>query len=204
MNLLVGVLGNNYTKYYSKGDALFHRARAGMILKLQASPSRLVLLWAVPALRRLMSDMRQYPMGCGAVLLLKGLFYLLLLPFLAIVFLLRLLFHLQLSGLKYRLAVALGFGGPNCDVSMAASRIWVLVPEQRGELETQSPKSQPEPLNRLWEMEKWMVKVEDRVEGRLQGVEKQLQGVRDEMQGIQTLDVSLKPGYCFCHVFGTY
>lgn len=171
MNLLVGVLGNNYTKYHSKGDALFQRARAGMILKLQASPSRLVLLWAVPACQRIFSQMRQYAMGCGAVLLLKGLLYVLCLPLLALICLLR-LFHLRPSGLKYRAAVALGFGGPNCDAGMADSRIWLLVPEQRGELDAeQSAESSPKP-DRLQAVEERMVKVEERMEERLQAVER--------------------------------
>ena len=45
MNLLIGVLGNNFELYQDQSDVLFQRARAKMLLELQARPLRCTVSW---------------------------------------------------------------------------------------------------------------------------------------------------------------
>ena len=141
MNLLIGVLGNNFELYQDRSDVLFHRARAKMLLELQARPWRHISNWILPILMdlsqrvaRLEKCLMEYRCGRVALLVVSGILLIVFLPvllalvvFLGILLVLCLLLQLQLPGMSRAMSVALGYGGSGKDGKMEECSIFLVL-----------------------------------------------------------------------------
>ena len=131
MNLLIGVLGNNFELYQDQSDMLFQRARAKMLLELQARPWRHISNWV----GRIVKDrLIEYRCGRVALLVVSGCLLIALLPvllalvvFLTILLVLCLILQLQPEGIWYAVWVALGFGGSQCQHTMEECSIFLVL-----------------------------------------------------------------------------
>ena len=141
MNLFIGVLGSNFELYQDQSDVLFQRARAKMLLKLQARPWRHIWNWILPILMdvsrrvaRLVKGLVEYRCGRVALVVVSGSVLIALLPvllalavFLAILLLLCLVLQLRPQGMWYAMWVALGYGGYACHCEMEKCSIFLVL-----------------------------------------------------------------------------
>ena len=130
MNLLIGVLGNNFELYQDQSEVLFQRARAKMLLELQVRPWRHLWNWVAHIVKGLL----EYRCGRVALLVVSSILLIALLPvllplvvFLAILLFLCLVLQMQLQGMKYAMWVALGYGGRDCDNKMEDCSIFLVL-----------------------------------------------------------------------------
>lgn len=144
MNLLIAVLGQNFELYQEKCAILFLRERASMLLELQNRiwahfPKRIVR-W----LQRCCGGCILARLTCGALLLLLlPLLFPLILVLAALVVMSWCIFNVHFSGIKYVVAVGLGYCGDRHTrhqvqdpdylgfTSAEKSRIWVLTRKER-------------------------------------------------------------------------
>ena len=137
MNLLIGVLGQNFELYQDQSALLFQRARAKMLLEIKARPWRRIGSGFIKMIRQIWLSEFRY----GFLFLWLGASILLMvfLPFLitlgtCVIFIAvtcRIVFQIQLSGIYYSTAVALGYYGPQANAKADESWIWVLVRPER-------------------------------------------------------------------------
>ena len=131
MNLLIGILGNNFELYQDQSDGLFQRARAKMLLELQARPQRQFSRYLM---RMVKEHVMKYRSGRYVLVLLACALQILFLPLLlllvlcvAIMLILCLLLQMRLEGIKYMVSVALGYGGPSRTQPMDQCSIFLVV-----------------------------------------------------------------------------
>ena len=141
MNLLIGVLGNNFELYQDQSDVLFQRARAKILLELQARPWRHISRWVA----RIVKGLMEYRCGRFALLVVSGILLIALLPvllplvvFLGILLALCLVLRMRLQGMKYAMWVALGYGGARGRDKMEDCSIFLVL---RAELPTEDLRS---------------------------------------------------------------
>ena len=167
MNLLVGVLGQNYDLYQDRNVILFQRARAKMLLEFQSRPWKyllsrlfrlfgwmmlvdsgkresffrdLILRFSFGPLRVLLENssakyleesirttlQRLTCCGCVILLLFSPLLFSVSTCLAVILLFFRVVFQMQLGGIFYGLAVALGYLGEDGMGRAEECRIWVL------------------------------------------------------------------------------
>ena len=136
MNLFIGVLDNNFELYQDRSDELFHRARAKILLELQARPWRNISNLIPPILKDLSGRVARFLVGCGYVALGLSsgpllIVYLPVLPALvvmvAILLVLYLVLQLRSEGIWYAMWVALGYGGVFCNEKMVDCSIFLVL-----------------------------------------------------------------------------
>ena len=130
MNLFIGVLGNNFELYQDRSDILFQRARAKILLELQARPWRHISNWVARIVKRLMD----YRCGRVGLAVVSGIGLIAFLPvllalvvFLGILLVLCLLLQMRRQGMRYAMWVALGYGGRDCDECMEECSIFLVL-----------------------------------------------------------------------------
>ena len=129
MNLFIGVLGNNFELYQDQSDILFQRARAKMLLELQARPWRCLFSWIPPLVKDFVNG-RGYVVLCLPVGPLLIVYLPVLLPtvvFLAIVLVLCLVLQMRLQGMRYVMWVGLGYGGARGRDQMEKCNIFLVL-----------------------------------------------------------------------------
>ena len=142
MNLLIGVLGNNFELYQDRSDVLFQRARAKMMLELRDRLTRRLSNWILLILKdllRVVGDRRDRLMEykCGrvalwvAVVVVKTIELIVFLPFLAVFLLISVSLERMRPGaiqfaIKYALWDALGYGGDRSDTRMEDCGIFLV------------------------------------------------------------------------------
>ena len=131
MNLLIGILGNNFELYQDQSDGLFQRARAKMLLELQARPQRQFSRFLM---RIAKEHVMKYRSGRYVLVLFVCALQIVFLPLLlllalcvAIMLILCLLLQMRLEGIKYMVSVALGYGGPTRTQPMEQCNIFLVV-----------------------------------------------------------------------------
>ena len=135
MNLLIGVLGNNFELYQDRSDVLFQRARAKMMLELRDRLSRRLSKWILSTLSMLMNlgrivKERLMEYKCGRLALLVA-----FLPFLVFFLLIRLirlsclrmLPEASQCAIQHALGHALGYGGERSDTRMEDCSIFLVL-----------------------------------------------------------------------------
>ncbi|CAK8997769.1 Putative ankyrin repeat protein RF_0381 [Durusdinium trenchii] len=195
MNLLIGVLGQNFELYQDQSAMLFQRARAKMLLELQARPWRHCGSWFIKHLRELTSQMRKSQFGCVLYWLCVGALVMLLLPcwlalgscVAAVAVLCRIIFQMQLSGMFYSVAVPLGYCGSGYDdnsnhkideySSPEKSKIWVVLRWEAPMEELRSLRS---------EVKIHVKSMQGELEKKLQGVDEKLKGVENTLQDLSS------------------
>ena len=133
MNLLIGVLGNNFELYQDQSDVLFQRARAKMMLELRARLSRRLSNWI---LSRIVGG-RLMEYKCGRVTLqvafavVKTIELIAFLPFLLISICLDFCLHMRYGAIQFAIRHAfwdaLGYGGPRSDTRMEDCSIFLVL-----------------------------------------------------------------------------
>ena len=129
MNLLIGVLGNNFELYQDQSDVLFQRARAKMMLELLDRLSRRLSNWI---LSRIVGG-RLMEYKCGrvalrvALVVVKTVELIVFLPFLAVFFLISMQPGAIQYAIQYAVWVALGYGGERSDTRMEDCSIFLVL-----------------------------------------------------------------------------
>ena len=186
MNLLVGVLGQNFELYQDRSVVLFQRARAKMLLEFQSRPWKyllrrlfrlfgwmmllqkevdseekvscfrvLISLFAfgpiVILLRASSADNLEKSIDttlgrltrCGTMMLLlfSPLFFSVSICLAVILLILRVVFQIQLGGIYYSLAVALGYLGADGTRRAEECRIWAVLRQDASMDDTRSLRS---------------------------------------------------------------
>ena len=140
MNLLIGVLGNNFELYQDQSDVLFQRARAKMMLELRGRLSRRLSNWILSMLKnpaRMVKE-RLMEYKCGrvalqvAVVVVKTIELIVFLPFLAVFLLISISLERMRPGafqlaIKYALWDGLGYGGPGSETRMEDCSIFLVL-----------------------------------------------------------------------------
>eukprot|EP00913_Durusdinium_trenchii_P022581 g21208.t1 len=207
MNLLIGVLGQNFELYQDQSAMLFQRARAKMLLELQARPWRHCGSWFIKHLRELTSQMRKSQFGCVLYWLCVGALVMLLLPcwlalgscVAAVAVLCRIIFQMQLSGMFYSVAVPLGYCGSGYDdnsnhkideySSPEKSKIWVVLRWEAPMEELRSLRSEVKIHVKSMQGEK-----------KLQGVDEKLKGVENTLQDLSSAQKEMEMLGPFCDI----
>ena len=188
MNLLVGVLGQNFEVYQDRSVILFQRARAKMLVEFQSRPWKYLqrrlfnLLWwmmldqkevdsdseeqvsffgdlvfrfsfgpvlvllKISSARCLQNSIRttlRRLTRCGILVLLlfSPVFFSLSTCLAVILLFLRVVFQIQLGGIFYGLAVALGYLGEDGEGRAEECRIWAVLREDTSMEDTRSLRS---------------------------------------------------------------